>query len=575
MNQLFRILIGALFLTSCGEKEGASPENKQPIVTLESERISVEPFVFKLKATVVDDSEQLDYLWELNDQVLDEDGEEIELALEPEEVHSIHLTVSDGDNQTEASLDLDLQSKQVIIDLSTTYQTIDGFGGAGPAIPFYFSPDPNRYGKGRGYWDDAWLDLMIDDWGATIFRDDISPGFEAIEGEYDVDGMTPLFPRDESNNQIPSTNTFYDGKDTPVGPIGTQLSTKAMYAKGLNEKLQSKGEELKYIMSVWTPPAWMKTNEDHMKGSLAEEHFGDFADFIRDYLKEFIALSGVTPYAISIQNEPNLEHPEWTFGCSYTGDNYNTVLKLVKERLVADGINVRIMGPETVRFLERMTTIMDPVFADPVAHTYMDIMATHSYAGDGITIESGSASEWGQLYDYSQKGGEKPLWMTETEENGGWEGAFNAGKRIFSALKFGKVSAWLWWSVGAPDWETNTRNGFTKNGQTSDERPKYWTSKNFYRFIRPGAVQVASELDHEQVGVVAFHHPGNETLTLVFINDSSNDQLIRLTGNEGFENGFKVYQTSEDSNCEEVAGVSDGGSYIILEANSIYTLQSN
>ncbi|GEM_PF-893415 len=563
------------FLSCNDEKSVPEPANLPPTVTLASELISVDPFTYQFSAAAEDpEKDDLVFRWDFGEGTVKEGGVEETFSFDDGGDFNVKVTVSDNVNTSTSVTSVTSKSTTITIDASITYQTMDGFGGAGPAIPFYFVPNPSRYDLGDGYFDEEWLELMVNDWGATIFRDAVSPAFEAFPGEFDEHEREPNWARDDNNQQISTSNYYHLGDETPRGPIGSSLSTKAKYAKALKAKIEENGEELKYVMAVWTPPAWMKTSGNHMKGSLQEEYFDEFADFLAKYVIKFEELSGVTPYALSIQNEPNLEHEEWTFGCSYTGENYRDLLKLVKGKFVEEGIeNVKLFGPETVRFLYRMTNIMDPVFADPQAHSYIDIMATHSYAGDGITIESGTASEWEELYTFSQQKGEKPLWMTETESDGGWEGALTAGKRILAALKFGKVSAWMWWSVGAPDWETNTRNGFTHNGIPSGDRPKYWTSKNFYKYIRPGAVQIESSTDNDLFGVVAFQHASKKTTTIVSINDSEEERIMKLE-DEGLPERFQVFETSQSVNCEWVDTMEADQNWFIMSPKSIYTILS-
>ena len=576
MKNVQFLVIGVLVMLVCFSCDDSDSDtsNKPPQITLAAELTGVDPFTYHF-TTEADDPEgdPLTYTWDFGEGTVREGNSEETFSFAAGATYLVKVSVSDGNHTSSISSTVTSKSVSLGLDPEQTYQTIDGFGGAGAAIPFYLGADAGRYDQGDGYFDEAWLDLMVNDWGATIFRAAVSPSYEAFPGDFDENRKSPLWEKDVNNQNIPTSNYYYDGVNTPTGPVGSQLSTTAKYAKALKEKIEANGEELKYILSVWTPPAWMKTNGNHMKGSLKTEHFDEFATFLASYIKKFKELSGVDPYALSIQNEPNLEHPEWTFGCSYTGNNYRDLLKMVNDEFIAQDIDIHFYGPETVRFMYRMTNIMDPVFADDQAHPIIDIMATHSYGGDGIALESNSASEWETLYNYTQQKGTKPFWMSETEENGGWQGALTGAKRILSALKFGKVSAWVWWSVGAPGWETNIRNGFTQNGVTSSERQKYWTSKNFYKFIRPGAVQIGSDSDNDLFGIVAFKHEANNVTTIVAINDSSEESVVVLDG-EQLPDTFEIYVTSETSECELKGTLEGGKNWFVMAPKSVYTLQS-
>ena len=91
--------------------------------------------------------------------------------------------------------------------------------------------------------------------------------------------------------------------------------------------------------------------------------------------------------------------------------------------------------------------MISPTLADPVSRQYADIIAVHGYDLDGVTAASTSAQTWQTMYGWGAQYN-KPFWMTETS---GYEntldGAMKLAKAMYTAIKFGNVSAWLHWSL--------------------------------------------------------------------------------------------------------------------------------
>jgi glucosylceramidase len=60
---------------------------------------------------------------------------------------------------------------------------------------------------------------------------------------------------------------------------------------------------IKILGSPWSPPAWMKTNNDTRGGRLKPEYYKAYADYLAKYITE-MKKNGITIDAITVQNEP-------------------------------------------------------------------------------------------------------------------------------------------------------------------------------------------------------------------------------------------------------------------------------
>ncbi|MGQ9844550.1 MAG: glycoside hydrolase family 30 beta sandwich domain-containing protein, partial [Spirochaetota bacterium] len=165
--------------------------------------------------------------------------------------------------------------------------------------------------------------------------------------------------------------------------------------------------------------------------------------------------------------------------------------------------------------------------------------------------------------------------MTETSGySDSWEvdsgsGAFNLALDIHAALYYGNASAWVWWQGSEDPNNPNTIQNFNlMHGLTAGK--KYYVSKHFYRYIRPGAVRVKADCSDPEVYVTAYENTGMKTHTLVIINSDTVSKNINIGGN-GLPTTFEVYRSTETENCVKLADYTTGD-YITLPARSIVTL---
>lgn len=142
------------------------------------------------------------------------------------------------------------------INLSSTQQTIRGFGGA------------------------------------TVFRTDLT----------DAD-INTLFGT--SDNQLGLSILRIRVNPFGIGQWGTELSN-AKRAKALGAIVMA---------TPWSPPASMKTNNNTTGGSLSTTSYADYAAYLNSFA-DYMNTNGAELYALSVQNEPdiqvNYESCDWT-----------------------------------------------------------------------------------------------------------------------------------------------------------------------------------------------------------------------------------------------------------------------
>ncbi len=412
----------------------------------------------------------------------------------------------------------------ITVDQSTVYQTIDGFGAHG-AMNVWWSSGP--------FYNQNFLDLVIDDLGLTITRN-----------EY--------YPKPNEPGQWP--------KQIP-------------YLQAMKQKAEQSGEPLKFLATYWTPPHYMKDPPTCCGGYLLPEYYDDFGDYAVSSIQDYKDI-GIDLYALSLQNEP--AWPQSWNTCVYSTEEYRDMLKVA-------GPIIEASFPDTQLFLcEHMLFSFEfphasyeyLIIQDPDALQWADIWATHGYGNDGQTPDPGSTETtfWTRARQLLEPTN-RPFWMTETsgyDEN--WENCRQLAQSIYAALKYGHASAWVWWQLSENNGLGNPPGEYVlMNVGVPGKR--YYISKQYYRYIRPEAVMVESDVDNSDVYIVAFKHPIQKTATIVLINaDEQYEKLVQLdiTG-DILPRRFHVYRTTATENCVDAGIVARDGS-VVLPENSVTTL---
>ena len=441
----------------------------------------------------------------------------------------------------------------VEIDKSTKYQTIEGFGFFGGADVWWSSP--------TAVWNDAWAEKVISDLGITIWRNELFP--PAISGAgQDADWV----------------------KQKPV-------------VQGLKAKADKYKVDLKFIATVWSPPADLKwtcnltwagdENATRQAGTVSTKNGGtlnpnkytEYADWLKSHLQLYKD-AGVDLYALSLQNE--LMFKQSFNSCTYTIPWYNDLLINVVPKVKSSFPNVKIFGAENMLDMEGKDEnwkwfYHSGIKANAEAAGNIDILAVHGYS-DGVAASSGSelAKMWTNHATQFTTPMNKQAWMTETsgytdswEKSGDKPGAFNLAMDIHSGLYYGNMSAWVWWQGSQ-----SSMNEFSLMSGTSTSK-KYSVSKHYYRYIRPGAVRVKSISADPDFFVTAYENQAKGTHTIIIINSGSADKAVSMIGN-GLPATFKMYRTNSGSeNCQFIKDVDSGAtSSFAVPAKSIITLQA-
>ena len=534
-----------IFFIACKKSSGSSSGNNNhaPLASLSASIVSVEPYKFKFNTTASDvDGDKLTYDWDFGEGTKKQGNAEENFIYEPNKSYTVKVTVSDGKADVTSSVAINTTIADIAIDAATKYQTMQGFGGFG-AKDVYWSSGP--------FTSADFVNDLINDLGLTILRDNIPTDFEDVNDD-----------SDPHNTNL--ANFHYNSFNDHIQYL------KDMKAAGLQ----------KLIISCWSAPAWMKTNNNvngpkadappynpnptSADNQLRTDMYDEFAERCVAYIKILKKETGIDVYAISLQNEPRFSEPYES--CVFNGDALRDLIKVVGKRFEDDGITAKIFMPEDIGYLDGVSSMVQPTLNDADARKYVSIIAVHGYALDGVTANSPDAQTWKTMYSWGAQY-DMPLWMTETSGfSNDMKGAMDLSKAMYTAIAFGNVSGWLHWALSQ-----QTIDPYALMSSSGEKSKRYYVSKNFYHYVRAGDYRIkASADDNTNIYPVAFKNDGANTTTIILINDNATDKAIKLSGNS-LPVQFNKYVTSSTDDCKDY-GVVNGNDAILLPANSVVTL---
>ncbi len=426
--------------------------------------------------------------------------------------------------EIEKNLTLPALKALAAVDRSIGYQTIEGFGGYGGFAGWYNSPE--------------FVDMLLNDLSLTMLRTNIPPSLEAVNDDDDP-------------------NHFNWEGFKVNGSGGEYLGNRIEYLKAMS------AAGVKIISTVWSPPGWMKKSGQTAGKreaapdpattdcSLKDDMFEEFAEFIAAYIILMKREAGIDVYAVSLQNEPAFEEPYDS--CVYSPEKLAALIAVVGARLEREGLSTKIFSPEDLGYHERVMRFVNAGMNNDQARRYIGANAVHGYALDGKTGQGYQALQWRQLYEAGAPYG-IPLWMTETSGfSNDWNGAMKMAQAIHFALYYGKISAWLHWSLSVSE---NFPDSYPYgliiglNMKTA----RYHVSKQYYKFIRPGMVQRAASAFDPDVLIAAFQDEKTDKWAIVLINRAAVNKTVTLVG-EGLPSSLSLFRTSPYEDCRPIGTV--------------------
>ncbi len=274
---------------------------------------------------------------------------------------------------------------------------------------------------------------------------------------------------------------------------------------------------IKIFASPWSPPAWMKTNDNMLYGGeLIPEYRQTWADYFVKYVKAY-QKEGVPIWGLTVQNEP-MAVQVWE-SCIFTADEEkNFVRDYLGPDLKKNGLSdLKLMIWDHNRGImyQRAQTAYD----DPEASQYIWGMGFHWYVGDHF-------ANVGMVHNAFPH---KHLVYTEGGMGGSWKDAVNMTKNIIMDLN-NWAEGWTFWNMlldekGGPrhaggEHGSNIATVNTRTGDLSFN-PPYYAFGQFSRFIKPGAKRIACTSNSDDFVATAFINPDGKIAVVVLNLDNA------------------------------------------------------
>ncbi|MCX7755282.1 MAG: hypothetical protein N2117_08550 [Anaerolineales bacterium] len=407
------------------------------------------------------------------------------------------------------------------LDRAARYQEIDGFGAF----------------LGSGVWplDKQDLNLpFVQDLNITVAR------FGVIDIDFE--------PRNDNANPFVTDYDAFDRRALPLDWI---------------RRLKAESAIDKYILTVWSPPDWMKKGRTRaaVSGSgenfVEERYYEEYAEFLAAIVQVVKEETGVELYAISVQNEPQFNEPYAS--ALLPADKMAQVLAVVSRRFQAEGLRTKLFTPEALPQQKGIDEYIAELDRIPEASQGTDIIAIHNYDADGINVGGAGAQEWADMYAWANAARPRRMWMTETSGHPNtWSGATLLFGNLYNALHYGNASAWVWWTLA----ETS---GGAEFGLVVDNQPtaRYAVSRHFYRAIQPGAVRIQVTAPDDLLAL-AFENPDGTTVLVLY--NKGKARLVTCPSTDAVSQAW----FSHEGLLSHPAQVSPEG--VLLPADAVLTL---
>ncbi len=547
-NNSFIFLAFIIFCFTACSKKSTSPSgstNHAPLATLSTSSLPLTPLTIDFTVTASDvDGDALTYNWDFGDGTNKNGTNKESRTYAADKTYTIKVAVSDGKaSPVTVTTTVNTTVTTVTVDASVKYQAMDGFGGFGAK---------DVYWGGGPFTSADFVNTLINDLGLTILRDAVPTDFEAVN--------------DNSDPNVTDFSKF---------DLTTSIKDHFQYLKDM----KAAGLD-KLVVSIWSAPAWMKTNNNvngvsaaapgynsnpsSADNQLRTDMYAEFAERCVAYIKIIKQQTGLDIYAISLQNEPRFSEPYES--SVFDGNALKDLVKVVGKRFAVDGVTTKIFLPEDIGYLDGVSGMVLPTLNDPVARKYTSIIAVHGYALDGVTANSPDALTWQKMYSWGAQY-DMPLWMTETSGfSNDMKGAMDLSKAMYTAINFGNVSAWLHWQLSQ-----QTLDPYSLMSSSGEKSKRYFVSKNFYRYVRPGDERIKSSApDGTNIFPLAFKNNLAATNTIVIINDNPESRIIKLNG-ASLPAQFSLYVTSANDDCKDYGTVNSYDPFS-MPAKSVVTL---
>lgn len=393
------------------------------------------------------------------------------------------------------------QNPTITVDTTQNYQTIDGFGftltGGSAALINSLSAAKS----------DALLkELFLTDSshiGISYLR--ISLGASDLSAApFTYDDLT------SGQTDVNLANFSIDKEKTDLIPV--------------LKKIIALNPTIKILACPWSAPTWMKTNNSFTGGSLNTIYYDTYAKYFVKYIQAMQA-QGITIDAVTPQNEPlnPNNNPSMVMQSSEEADFIKSNLG---PQFKSAGLNTKII------VYDHNTDHTDyplAILADAAANPFVDGSAFHLYAGDISALTPVHTAFPA-----------KNIYFTEqyTASTGTFNGdlSWHINNLIIGATRNWSRNVLEWNLASDPNLGPHTTGGCPTClgaltiGTTVARNVSYYIIAHASKFVRPGAVRIASDTPASLSNVAFKNTDGSKVLIVLNTGTSTQTFNIKFNG---------------------------------------------
>jgi glucosylceramidase len=417
----------------------------------------------------------------------------------------------------------------VTIDPTRTFQTMTGFGGS-----ITDSSATVLYGLSPSARDAAMRDLFdpVRGDGLSFLRQPIGASDFVASAAYTYDDLAP-------------GQTDYLQRHFSVGHDEAQILPLLRRAKQLNPQLS-------IMATPWSPPAWMKTGDSLIGGRLIDDPkiYLSYALYLLKFVEAYRS-HGVSIDLLTVQNEPQNRTPS-----GYPGTDLSAAQE---EQVIADlGPMLRLAGLKTkiLAYDHNWSEHPNDVAATPpdevsdINDYPQEVLASAAsrwIAGTAYHCYSGDPSAMTALHNQFPT---KDVYFTECSGSVSSDPANTFSDTLKWHARNLIIGATRNWAKSVVNWNValDPTGGPHVGGcatctpiltigadGTVTRNAEYYALGSLSRFVRPGAVRIASTSFgttgwNGQIMDVAFRNPDGSTV-LVAHNENDNPQAFSVSEN--------------------------------------------
>ena len=295
-----------------------------------------------------------------------------------------------------------------MIDVDKTFQTIEGFGG-------------------------AFTDASADNF-AKLSPEEQERFLKACFDPHEGNGYTLCRTTIHSCDYSAEMYTYDDVEgDKELEHFSIEPDRKSRIPL-IKRALETARGNIKIYASPWSPPAWMKTNNDMLYGGkLKPEYFQTWADYFVKYVKAY-EQEGIPIWGLTVQNEA-LAVQVWE-SCVFTAEEERDFVRdYLGPTLKKNGLSdLKLMFWDHNRGI--MYQRAEVMYDDPEAAQYIYGIAFHYYVGhhfDNVRMVHDAFPD-------------KKIIYTEAGMGGSWETGVNVAKNMIIDLN-NWTNGWTYWNM--------------------------------------------------------------------------------------------------------------------------------